>query len=104
MSARRAAITTAARSSPCRPRRSDDAPAGRLALVSRPVTIALDAMGGDQAPKMVLKGADKALKRFPGTHFLLFGDQAKIEPLLARMPRLRAASTVLHTDEAISPE
>jgi glycerol-3-phosphate acyltransferase PlsX len=70
--------------------------------LTEPVTIALDAMGGDQAPRMVLKGADKALKRYPHAHFLLYGDRARIEPLLAKMTRLGKASTVHHTDEAIS--
>ena len=32
-------------------------------------TIALDAMGGDQAPPMVIAGADVARKRYPNTHF-----------------------------------
>jgi glycerol-3-phosphate acyltransferase PlsX len=70
--------------------------------LSQKVTIALDAMGGDQAPRMVLKGALKALQRFPEAHFLLFGDRAKIDPLLAKMARLAKCSTVHHTEEAIS--
>ena len=36
--------------------------------------IALDAMGGDQAPEMVIRGLEIAHERFPGIHFLLFGD------------------------------
>ena len=55
-------------------------------------------MGGDQAPRMVLKGAEKSLKRYPQAHFLLFGDDAKIKPLLAKMPRLAGRSQVHHTD------
>jgi glycerol-3-phosphate acyltransferase PlsX len=70
--------------------------------LTQPVTIALDAMGGDQAPRMVLRGADKSLQRFPQVHFLLFGDKAKIEPLLAKMPRLAEHSTVQHTDEMVT--
>ena len=35
------------------------------------ITIALDAMGGDHAPEMVLRGADIALERHPGTKVLL---------------------------------
>ena len=65
------------------------------------ITIALDAMGGDRAPAMVVKGADIALERHPGARFLLFGDEAQIAPLLARLPRLAAATTLHHTDEAI---
>jgi glycerol-3-phosphate acyltransferase PlsX len=70
--------------------------------LSQTVTIALDAMGGDQAPRMVLRGAEKATRRFPSAHFLLFGDKAKIEPVLAKTPRLAKCSTVHHTDEMIT--
>src|SRR5258707_8189141 len=61
-------------------------------------------MGGDQAPRMVLKGAEKSLKRYPQAHFLLFGDEAKIKPLLAKMPRLTGRSQVHHTDEFVTNE
>jgi glycerol-3-phosphate acyltransferase PlsX len=65
------------------------------------VTIALDAMGGDDAPAMVLRGADIALERHPDTRFLLFGNERQIAPLLAKLPRLAAAASVHHTDEAV---
>ncbi len=42
--------------------------------MSDSLTIALDAMGGDHAPAIVLRGADIALMRHPGVRFLLFGD------------------------------
>jgi glycerol-3-phosphate acyltransferase PlsX len=72
--------------------------------LSARITIALDVMGGDQAPRMVLKGADKSLKRYPQAHFLLFGDEAKIKPLLAKMPRLTSRSQTHHTDEFVTNE
>ncbi len=61
-------------------------------------------MGGDQAPRMVLKGADKSLKRYPGAAFLLFGVEDKIKPLLAKMPRLMRCSSIRHTDEVVTNE
>jgi glycerol-3-phosphate acyltransferase PlsX len=69
--------------------------------VSDGITIALDAMGGDRAPAMVVRGADIALERHPGARFLLFGDEAQIAPLLARLPRLAEAATVHHTDDIV---
>jgi len=69
--------------------------------VSDRITIAVDAMGGDRAPAMVLQGADIALERHPGAQFLLFGDEARIAPLLAKLPRLAKAATVHHTDEVV---
>jgi glycerol-3-phosphate acyltransferase PlsX len=66
------------------------------------ITIALDAMGGDRAPDVVVKGANIALTRFPQSHFLLFGAEGRITPLLAKLPKLAQRATVRHTDTAIS--
>ncbi|HVC52338.1 MAG TPA: phosphate acyltransferase PlsX [Stellaceae bacterium] len=68
------------------------------------ITIALDAMGGDHAPDMVLSGAEIALERHPGVRFLVFGEQARIAPLLARLPRLSAAATINHTSEIVQDD
>jgi phosphate acyltransferase len=65
------------------------------------VRIALDAMGGDHGPAVVLPGADLSLTRHPDSEFIFYGDQAQIEPLMAKLPRLRASSRVVHTDIAI---
>ena len=46
------------------------------------VRIALDAMGGDHGPSVVIPGADLSLARHPDTEFVLVGDRARIEPLL----------------------
>ena len=43
------------------------------------VRIALDAMGGDHGPSVVVPGAAVALAQHPGASFILFGDQAKID-------------------------
>ncbi len=72
--------------------------------MSQPITIALDAMGADQGPAVVLEGADRARLRFPGTHFLLFGDQAKLNVLLERNAGLASVSMVHHTDVAIGSD
>ncbi len=65
------------------------------------LTIALDAMGGDRGADMVIPGADIARLRYPDIHFLLFGDENIIKPLLKQYPRLEAVSEVVHTDVAI---
>jgi glycerol-3-phosphate acyltransferase PlsX len=72
--------------------------------LSGTITIALDAMGGDQAPRMVLRGADKALTRHPHARFRLYGAKDKIVPLLAKMPRLNECATVHHTDDLVTNE
>jgi len=65
-------------------------------------TIALDAMGGDHGPDVVVPAAAHALKKIPGTSFQFYGDQVKISPILDRYPELKAASIVVHTDRAIA--
>ena len=62
------------------------------------VRIALDAMGGDHGPSVVVPGAARALARRPDIRFLMFGDAALVEPLLAKYPALKAATTFTHTD------
>ena len=65
------------------------------------VRIAIDAMGGDHGPSVVVPGAALALRERPGTRFLLVGDEAQIRPLIAREPALAAASEVIHTTVAV---
>ena len=42
------------------------------------LAIALDAMGGDHAPQVVVAGADMARQRNPELHFLMFGDEQQL--------------------------
>jgi glycerol-3-phosphate acyltransferase PlsX len=65
------------------------------------VTIALDAMGGDRAPEIVIQGADIALERHPNAQFLIFGAESQIIPLLARLPRVAKVATLHHTSEKV---
>src|SRR5207245_6814989 len=65
------------------------------------VRIALDAMGGDHGAAVVVPGAELSLTRHPDIEYLLFGDRAAIEPLLATRPALKAASRLVHTDIAV---
>ncbi|WP_137389382.1 phosphate acyltransferase PlsX [Rhodoligotrophos defluvii] len=69
-----------------------------------PLTIALDAMGGDRGPEIVVPGADIALERHPEIRFVLFGDQGRLAPVLDRYPRVRDKAAVVHTDVAIAME
>jgi phosphate acyltransferase len=66
------------------------------------VRLALDAMGGDLGPDIVLPGAELAAIRHPDITFLLFGDRAQIEPRLASCPKLKSRCEIRHTDVAVS--
>jgi glycerol-3-phosphate acyltransferase PlsX len=70
--------------------------------VNASLAISLDAMGGDNAPDMVVRGADIARQRFPNVHFLLFGDEARLKPMLDSLPDLARVSTVRHTEVMVA--
>ncbi len=72
--------------------------------MSEKVRIALDAMGGDHGPAVVVAGAELALAAHPQSAFLFFGDAARVAPLLDARPALKAASRLTHTDVAIRME
>jgi phosphate acyltransferase len=65
------------------------------------VRIALDAMGGDHGPPVVVAGAELALRRHPESEFLFFGNSELVAPLVDARPRLKAASQVIHTEVAV---
>lgn len=69
--------------------------------MTAPIIIAVDAMGGDRAPAIVLRGAEIALERFPDVNFLLFGAEDKVRPLLSRLPNLSKAAELHHTSETV---
>jgi glycerol-3-phosphate acyltransferase PlsX len=71
-------------------------PSGKLQL-----PIALDAMGGDNAPASVIHGAAQALVRHPGSKFLIFGNATTVAPLVAALPQLKNASEIVHTEGVI---
>ena len=72
--------------------------------MSQPFTLAIDAMGGDDAPAMVLNGLALAAERHPGARFLLVGDQRLLAPLLASRARVAACCTLRHAPSSIGSD
>ena len=72
--------------------------------MAKKITIAVDAMGGDHAPQMVIEGVAQARTLYPDTKFLLFGDETVLKPMLEAHPELRAASDIVHTDSVVSSD
>jgi glycerol-3-phosphate acyltransferase PlsX len=69
------------------------------------LVISIDAMGGDDAPDIVIKGLEYFLThegKGRRARFLLHGDKAQLDPLLAKAPRTRERSELVHTDKTIS--
>jgi glycerol-3-phosphate acyltransferase PlsX len=67
-------------------------------------TLAVDAMGGDHAPEMVLDGLELAAERHPEARFLLIGDEARISGMLARRKRAARACSLRHAPDVIAAD
>ncbi len=64
--------------------------------------MAVDAMGGDDAPEMVIAGLEIAAARQPQAKFLIFGDEAVIGPMVAKTKRVKAQSVIHHSSEIVT--
>nr|WP_318531102.1 phosphate acyltransferase PlsX [Lapidilactobacillus achengensis] len=66
--------------------------------------IAVDAMGGDHAPAVVIKGVEQARDQWPDLEFVLFGDLAQVKPLIQNDERLtlvQSNSVITNEDEPV---
>lgn len=59
--------------------------------------LAIDAMGGDHAPKEIVLGAMKAVEAYSDLHITLVGDESKIKEYLTKNERI----SIIHTTEVI---
>ncbi|HET6320583.1 MAG TPA: phosphate acyltransferase PlsX [Hyphomicrobium sp.] len=69
--------------------------------MSQPRTIALDAMGGDHGPAVVVPGAALSLERYPALSYIFYGNEAQIRAELDKLPALAAKSRIVHTDLSV---
>ncbi|MBM7701830.1 phosphate acyltransferase PlsX [Metabacillus iocasae] len=59
--------------------------------------IAIDAMGGDHAPKETVLGAQKAIEHFKNLHITLIGNEHEIKKYITNSERI----DIIHTEEMI---
>lgn len=69
--------------------------------MSAHVTLSLDAMGGDKAPEMVIRGAEIALERLPDLRFLIFGREEEVAPLIPKGSPLSKAAEIRHAPDVV---
>ncbi|RUL55839.1 phosphate acyltransferase PlsX [Lysinibacillus antri] len=62
--------------------------------------LAIDGMGGDNAPKAIVEGVLLALEDFPTLDIQLYGKQQELQPFLKEHPRLQ----VIHCEEVVESE
>lgn len=70
-------------------------------VLSSNLVISIDAMGGDNSPRVVVEGIALAAKKNPDINFLLFGDEAKVNPILNTYPNLKKVCEVRHCPEMV---
>mgnify|MGYP000412472718 CR=1 FL=1 len=51
-------------------------------ILTQSIHLSLDAMGGDNAPEIVVEGAAQSKIRYPELKFSFFGNENKILPLI----------------------
>ncbi|SEN29965.1 phosphate:acyl-[acyl carrier protein] acyltransferase [Paenibacillus sp. OV219] len=66
------------------------------------VRIAIDAMGGDHAPSLIVQGAVEAALEWPELRIILVGDTAQIEKHLGT--KKPSNIEIIHADDVIGPE
>jgi glycerol-3-phosphate acyltransferase PlsX len=70
--------------------------------MTKKLTIALDAMGGDNAPGEICEGALRACEQFEDLEMILTGDEEKIKPCLERASSETAGRIrVVHATEVV---
>ncbi|MBR0560659.1 phosphate acyltransferase PlsX [Neokomagataea anthophila] len=81
-----------------------EAPITSNATVKPPevYTLAVDAMGGDQAPDIVLAGLELAADRHPQARVLLIGDEALLRRSLMAYPKAASICDIRHAPASIS--
>lgn len=68
--------------------------------MKKSIHLSLDAMGGDNAPQIVVDGAAQSKIRHPNIKFSFFGNENKLSPLICSQSILKN-SKIIHTDETI---
>ncbi|PPR59743.1 MAG: Phosphate acyltransferase [Alphaproteobacteria bacterium MarineAlpha3_Bin7] len=66
------------------------------------ITVAVDGMGGDSAPEVVIGGIETTCRADSKVKFLLFGNKEKIGPLLSRSHYAQELCELIHTDEEVT--
>ncbi len=69
--------------------------------MTKPIHLSLDAMGGDNAPEIVINGAAQSKIRYPHLTYTFFGNKYELLPLINSQEILNN-SNIIHTNEIIS--
>jgi glycerol-3-phosphate acyltransferase PlsX len=69
--------------------------------MNKSLILAIDAMGGENAPLSVIEGLAFFCEHNSDTYFHIFGNQNRISTLLDSYPSLKDRYTLFHTEEMV---
>ncbi len=69
--------------------------------MDRPIAIAVDAMGGDHGPEVVVEGALAAARRASDVELVLVGKAAKIRTIMRRLGMPQRRPRVVHAEQSV---
>ena len=75
--------------------------------MSQSFILSIDAMGGDDAPDIVIQGLEYYLKGDGSGHdvrFIIHGNEIQLNPLLDKAPLTKARSEIVHTELEITSD
>ena len=72
--------------------------------MSIPITIAIDAMGGDNSPNKVIEGISIHSKNSLDINYKIFGNQNLIIPLIETYEVSKDRIEIIHTDKVVEGE
>lgn len=70
--------------------------------MTNPAILSIEAMGGDDAPRIVIEGLDLFVQQGGKLKALLHGDEAELRPLIADHARAAGVSEIRHTEKYVA--
>ena len=72
--------------------------------MSNSIKIAIDVMGSDKGPEVIISGAALSKERNPNSEYVFFGDYEQITKLVKKFNVLKNSYEVIGTEEIVSPD
>ena len=69
--------------------------------MKEPITIAIDAMGGDNSPQKVIEGVSIHSKKSKNVNYKIFGDKSLIDPLIEKFNIKKSQIKIFHTSKFV---
>ncbi len=69
--------------------------------MKKPITIAIDAMGGDNSPQKVIEGISIHAKYSKNVNYKIFGDRSLIDPLIEKFSINKNKIEIFHTNKFV---